>query len=129
MAEYTTVMNSADPGPSGTPPARRIDRLPLDAAAVPAIAALLGGDARLAAFRLKDAEVYQIVVPAGDDRGPTTLTLWPSLRRVDAMAPGVAVVFTDVAGVELVEGVEALFRRTNGEFLIVAIGGKVMVRA
>jgi hypothetical protein len=34
-----------------------------------------------------------------------------------------------VSGVELVEGVEVLFRRSNGEYLIVPIGGKVIVRA
>jgi len=120
---------SADPGPNGPIRSqRRIDRLPFDTAAIPAIATLLGGEARLAAFRLPDAAVHQIVVPGAGGREATTVTLWPSLRRVDAIAAGVAVVVTDVVGVELVEGVEALFRRANGEFLIVAIGGKVIVR-
>lgn len=120
-----------DPTPTQPPsaPQRRIDRLPFDARAIQPIADLLGGEARLADFRLRDADVHQIVVPAADGRVATTLTLWPSLRRVDAIAPGLTVVFTEVETVDLVEGVEALFRRANRDYLIVAIGGKVIVRA
>ena len=120
------------PDPHNSPPAppqRRIDRLPFDAHAIPLIAALLGGEARLADFRLPDAEVHRIAVPATDGRAPTMLTLWPSLRRVDVIAPGITVVFTGVETVDLVGGVEALFRRNNRDYLIVAIGGKVIIRA
>ena len=39
------------------------------------------------------------------------------------------VVVTEIEQVELVEGVEVVFRRSNGEYLIVPIGGKVILRA
>lgn len=108
---------------------RRIDTFPFDETVIEPVATLLHAEHRLAAFRLPDADVHQILVPGQDGDLAVTLTLWPSLRRVDALAPVLAVVFTGVATVDLVEGVEALFRRENGDYLIVAIGGKVMVRA
>jgi hypothetical protein len=108
---------------------RRIDRLQFDARSVEPIAALLQAELRLADFRLPNAAVHQVTVPGGDGRAATLLTLWPSLRRVDAIAPGLTVVFTDVVTVDLVEGVEVLFRRGNRDYLVVAIGGKVIVRA
>ena len=108
---------------------RRIDRLQFDARSIEPIAALLQGELRLADFRLPNAAVHQITVPGVDGRAATLLTLWPSLRRVDAIAPGLTVVFTDVVTVDLVEGVEVLFRRGNRDYLVVAIGGKVIVRA
>lgn len=48
---------------------------------------------------------------------------------VDVIAGPVAIVFTDVTFVDLVPGVEVQFRRGNGDYLIVARGGKVVVRA
>src|SRR6478752_6695260 len=108
---------------------RRIDRLQFDAQSIEPIAALLKGELRLADFRLPNAAVHQITVPGADGRAATLLTLWPSLRRVDAIAPGLTVVFTDVVTVDLVEGVEVLFRRGDRDYLVVAIGGKVIVRA
>ena len=108
---------------------RRIDRLPFDPRAIEPIATLLNGELRLADFRLPNAAVHQITVPGQQGRAATLLTLWPSLRRVDAIAPGLTVVFTDVVTVDLVEGVEALFRRGNRDYLVVAVGGKVIVRA
>lgn len=108
---------------------RRIHKLPLDEATLLLIAGLLGGALRLADFRLPDADVWQIGVPDSSGSTAVTLTLWPSIRRVDASSALLTVVFTEIAGVELVEGVEVLFRRSNGEYLIVPIGGKVIVRA
>lgn len=108
---------------------RRIDKVPFNRDALEHVAALLGGELRAAKFRLPDADVWQIEVP--DERGAlvVTLTLWPSIRRVDATSPVLTVVMTDIAGVELVEDVEALFRRADGGYLIVPKGGKVLVRA
>jgi hypothetical protein len=57
------------------------------------------------------------------------VTLWPGIRRVDVVAGPATVVFTDIAVVDLVPEVEVQFRRTNRELLIVARGGKVIVRA
>lgn len=108
---------------------REIRKLPLNEAVIPEIAALLGGSPRIADFKLRDETVIQLDVPSDCDRAPTVLTFWPSLRRVDAMAEGIVAIFTDVVAVDLVEGVEVLFRRQSGEYLIVAIGGKVIVRS
>ena len=93
------------------------------------VSKLLLATHRLADFRLPDADVHQVPVSGKDGELAVTLTLWPSLRRVDARSPALTVVFTGVVSVDLVEGVEVLFRRENGDYLIVAIGGKVMVRA
>jgi len=41
----------------------------------------------------------------------------------------VTVVFTDVATVDLVEGVEVQFRRGNRDYLIITRAGKIIVRA
>ena len=69
------------------------------------------------------------MIPGDSGRPAALVTLWPSLRRVDAIGGGTAVVFTRIASVQLVEGVEALFRRETGEYLIVAKGGRIIVRA
>lgn len=90
---------------------------------------LLLGELSLASFRLPDADVWQIELPALSTGAAVTITLWPSIRRVDVSSQGLTIVFTEVAGVELVERVEVLFRRENGDYLVVAIGGKVIVRA
>jgi hypothetical protein len=108
---------------------RSIRTLKFDETTIEEIAALLGGEPAPASFRLPDARVLQLDVPSSGDRPPTKLTFWPSLRRVDALADGLVVVFTAVATVDLVQGVEVLFRRQSGEYLIVAIGGKVIVRS
>jgi hypothetical protein len=39
------------------------------------------------------------------------------------------VVFTRVVSVQLVDGVELLFRRESGEYLVVAKGGRIVVRS
>ena len=113
------------------PPSRssRIRRLPYDAESVELIAETLGVPATLAPFQLPGAAVYQFLVPGANDRPAAMLTLWPSLRRVDAVAGPATVVFTDVATVDLVPNVEVQFRRSTQEYLIVARGGKVIVRA
>ena len=42
---------------------------------------------------------------------------------------GMAVVLTRIASVQLVEGVEILFRRESGEYLIVTKRGRIIVRS
>jgi hypothetical protein len=69
------------------------------------------------------------MVPGTDGRASAMLTLWPSIRRVDAIGGGSTIVFTDVVTVDLVAGVEVQFRRGNRDYLIVAIGGRLIVRA
>ncbi|MGH2617624.1 MAG: hypothetical protein ACRDJC_20515 [Thermomicrobiales bacterium] len=87
-------------------------------------------DARpgLAPFQLPGAAVYQMTVAGESGRPSAMVTLWPSLRRVDAIGSGAAVVFTRIASVQLVDGVEVLFRRESGEYLVIAKGGRIVVR-
>lgn len=108
---------------------RRIQHLRYDAACVPLVAELLGGIAALADFRLPGAAVHQVTIPGANGTALVMLTLWPSIRRVDAIGPAVTVVFTDVATVDLVEGVEVQFRRGNRDYLIITRAGKIIVRA
>jgi hypothetical protein len=110
-------------------PYRRIIKLPFDQRAVPEIAALLGVAAGRAPFQLAGGEVHQLTLHRPDAPPTVMLTLWPTIRRVDAIGQSATVVFTNVAMVELVEGVEVLFRRNSREHLIVTVAGKVIVRA
>lgn len=120
----------------GSPPLERtlsrsekIETLRFDEAAVPQIAALLGIAVETAPFRLPSSTVWQLTVPGTQGRPIAMLTLWPGINRVDVVAGPAAIVFTDVRTVDLVPGVEVQFRRGSREFLIVAIGGRVIVRA
>lgn len=106
-----------------------IETLRFDAAAIPRVADLLGIDVETAPFRLPSSTVWQLTVPGTQGRPVAMVTLWPEINRVDVMAGPAAVVFTDVRTVDLVPGVEVQFRRGSREFLIVAIGGRVIVRA
>lgn len=119
-----------DDDPGGSIPVQRaITRIPYDQRAVPEIAALLSVKSERAPFQLPGGTVHQLTIVPEDSRLAVMVTLWPSIRRVDAIGQGLAVVFTNVASVDLVEGVEVLFRRNSKEFLIVTCGGKVIVRA
>lgn len=103
--------------------------VPFNVEVIDLIAETLGVRPGLASFRLPNAAVYQLVVPGAEARPAAMLTLWPSIRRVDAIGPALTVVFTDVRAVELIDQVEVIFRRGTSEMLIVAIGGKIIVRA
>jgi hypothetical protein len=107
----------------------RIQTVPFDAAAVELIAAELGVEASPAPFRLPSSAVWQVTVPGEQGRPQVMLTLWPGIRRIDVIAGPATVVFTDIVKVDLVPDVEVQFRRANRELLIVARGGKVIVRA
>jgi hypothetical protein len=107
----------------------RIQTVPYDAQAVELIAEYLGISASLAPFRLPSSAVWQMTVPGDQGRPQVMLTLWPGLRRIDVIAGPATIVFTDIQIVDLVPEVEVQFRRANREVLIVARGGKVIVRA
>ncbi len=109
---------------------------------IESIAIELGQPLALAPFQVHGESVYRVIVPLLDGAvvrgepvdvdpayaGPvTTLTLWPSLRRVDATNPWATVVATGIVAVDLVPGVEAIFRHAGGS-LTVARNGRVMVR-
>ena len=93
------------------------------------IALALDTTAQLAPFQLPGAKVYQLLVDGASQRPAAMVTIWPSLRRVDAIGGPCAVVFTQVVSVQLVDGVEVLFRRESGEYLVIAKGGRLVVRS
>jgi hypothetical protein len=107
----------------------RIHVVPFRDDVVQIIAATIGAEIGLAPFQLPGAYVHQMTVEGAQEKPSALVTLWPSLRRVDAIGSGVAVVFTRIATVQLVDGVEVLFRRESGEYLVVAKGGRIIVRS
>ena len=107
----------------------KIRAIPFDGDCAAEVAYALGGSSGLAPFRLPSGAVYQVMIPGKDERPATMLTLWPAIRRIDATGAGATVVFTDIAMVAVVGEIEVQFRRANREYLIVARGGKIIVRA
>lgn len=115
--------------PATLPRSAAIERIDYTKESIARIADLLEIPVERAPFRLPSATVWQLTVPGTQGRPAALLTLWPSLHRLDVIAGPATVVFTDVRSVDLVPGVEAQFRRGDGSYLIVARGGKVIVRA
>jgi len=111
------------------PRSPRIRTIPYDQNAVSLIADLLETEVGKADFQLPGATVWQMTVAGSNGRPTAMVTLWPSLRRVDVISGPATVVFTDIETVDLVPDVEVQFRRTRKECLIVARGGKIIVRA
>ena len=109
--------------------AKRVRTVPFDDATVDTIAEAIEAQPSLAPFQLPGASVYQFTLNGSEGRPSAMVTLWPSLRRVDAIGNGAAVVFTRIVSVQLVEGVEVLFRRETGEYLVIAKGGRIIVRS
>ena len=121
--------SSPKPHYDGLSRSSRIQTVAFDVQAIEMIADYLGVGASLAPFRLPSSAVWQMTVPGEQGRPQVMLTLWPGIRRVDVIAGPATVVFTDIQIVDLVPDVEVQFRRANRELLIVARGGKVIVRA
>lgn len=115
--------------PATLPRNDAIERIDYAKDAITRIADLLEIPVERAPFRLPSATVWQLTVPGTQGRPAALLTLWPSIHRLDVIAGPATVVFTDVRSVDLIPGVEAQFRRGDGSYLIVARGGKVIVRA
>jgi hypothetical protein len=109
--------------------ARRLRTVPFEDATVETIAEAIEARPTLAPFQLPGAAVYQFTLTGSEGRPSAMVTLWPSLRRVDAIGSGAAVVFTRISSVQLVDGVEVLFRRETGEYLVIAKGGRIVVRS
>lgn len=123
-------MSDWEPTDSGNlPKAATVRTVSFDEVALEAIAEVLTGTLELADFRLPASRVWRLTVPGEQDRPAAILTLWPGIGRVDAVNGMATVVFSGVQTVELVPGVEAQFRRGSREVLIVARGGKIIVRA
>ncbi len=120
-----------------------VRRIAFDDEALATIADELGQPLGVAPFQVRGRAVHRIAIPvmggavvpgamgarrvAGDDQPITTLTLWTSMRRVDVTTPWVTVVATGVIAIDLVAGVEAIFRYRGGS-VTVARNGRVMVR-
>lgn len=109
-------------------------RLPFNHAALAQVADLLVTTRETAPFRLHGAAVYRLTVPAHDaDEEATnataviTLTCWPSVCRLDVSGAALSVVTTGILAVDLIPGVEAIFRHAHGSVTI-ARRGRVMVR-
>jgi hypothetical protein len=109
--------------------ARRLRTVPFEDATVETIAEAIEARPTLAPFQLPGAAVYQFTLTGSEGRPSAMVTLWPSLRRVDAIGSGAAVVFTRISSVQLVDGAEVLFRRETGEYLVIAKGGRIIVRS
>jgi hypothetical protein len=108
---------------------RRLRTVPYEDAMVDTIAEAIDARPSLAPFQLPGASVYQFTLAGSEGRPSAMVTLWPSLRRVDAIGTGAAVVFTRISSVQLVDGVEVQFRRETGEYLVIVKGGRIVVRS
>jgi len=120
---------SDESGLPSPPVGSRVQRIRYDAHVADLVAETLDATLERAPFQLPGATVWQLLVAGERERPAALLTLWPSLRRADVIAGPVAIVFTDISAVDLVRDIEVQFRRGNGDYLIVARGGKVIVRA
>jgi hypothetical protein len=119
-----TTWQSAD-----LPRSSIVKTIPFDKRSIDAVAESLGVDSAVAPFRLPSGAVYQLLIPDTEHRPSVMVTLWPSIHRVDAVSTAATVVFTDVQTIDIVGEIEVQFRRSNRDYLIVARGGKVIVRA
>ena len=128
-AEAESSQQGSGASTAGSPASRRIRQVTFDDHAAQLIAETLGTTSSPAPFRLPSGAVYQVLVPDRNGAPAVMLTLWPSIRRVDAISPTATIVLTEVVTADLVGDVEVQFRRSNRDCLIVARGGKVIVRA
>ncbi|HEV2527066.1 MAG TPA: hypothetical protein VGT61_01230 [Thermomicrobiales bacterium] len=139
-ADQTAQSSSIPP----VPPGSAAQRIPFDAAAITAIAAELGIEAAPAPFGAQAHPAWRLVVPltgaavipGADPTEPVTaqspgvvtrLIVWPGMGRVDVANPMASVTMTGVVVVDLIPGIEAIFRSPEGS-LTVARNGRVMAR-
>lgn len=134
---------SLPPVPAGS----AVRRIAFDAGLVEILADELGVPAHLASFGAGDAPVHRLRLPlrpgpvtsdgadGEGDRGRspvggivTTVTIWPALGRVDTASAAAATTVTGILAVDLVPGVEVIFRHAGGS-LTLTRNGRVMVRA
>lgn len=102
--------------------------LPYTADAITQIGALLGGEPTREPYTVRGAAVYRLDVFNPVLSTHISLILWPSLARVDVHLGDCSIVYRDVATVELLHGVEVIFRRAAAPgYLFVSIGGRASV--
>jgi hypothetical protein len=97
----------------------------LDADAVHAISRLFQTEPRIEPYTPDGTQVYRVDLRGKGDG--VRLILWPSLRRVDVNSAGDhGWVLKDVGEVEVIEGVEVVFRPATGRgYLFVSVNGFV----
>ena len=96
----------------------------------PAIAALLGATLGEAPFKYAGAPVPRLLLRNRALGVEVRLDLWVGLARVDVAFGDCFFVFTGIAEVLLLPGVEVLFRRVNPRgFLFVTVDGAVALKA
>ncbi len=122
-------MDSETESPAAAPVINRIQKIPFDHHCIEQVADALGATWNEAPFRLPGGAVFQITIPDKAGKPGVMLTIWPPLKRIDAISASSTIVFTDVATVDLIGQVEVQFRRANRDYLIVTRSGKVIVRA
>lgn len=139
-------MPPAIPSPAGLPPVptgSSTRRRAYDREALDAIAGELGQPLSIAPFQFQGRPVWRLAIPIVPgpvisdeptvpvsefaDVAVTVLTFWLSLGRVDATGSAVSVVAIGIVAVDLVPGVEAIFRYPGGS-LTIARNGRIMVR-
>lgn len=101
----------------------RIAFATLDVDAVRAIASFFEVEPVVEPYTPDGAPVFRLTLTGGADG--ISLVLWPSLRRVDVTSTGNhAWVLKDVGAVEVIDGVEVVFRpRLGTGFLFVSANG------
>lgn len=97
----------------------------LDARTVEALGELFAVAPMVEPYSPDGSEVYRLDLTGAADG--VRLIVWPQLRRVDVASTGNhAWVLKNVGQVDLIEGVEAVFRPAEGTgFLFVAVNGFV----
>jgi len=93
--------------------------------AVAAIGRLFGVEPTVEPYSPDGTDVYRITLVGKADG--VRMILWPSLRRVDVTSAGDhAWVLKDIGEIEIIPGVEVIFRPASVEgFLFVAVNGWV----
>jgi len=97
----------------------------VDSEAVSAVARLFGTEAIVEPYSPDGGPVYRLNLTGAADG--VSLVLWPSLNRVDVSSTGNhAWVMKNVAAVDVVPGVEVIFRPADGPgYLFVSVNGWV----
>ncbi len=89
------------------------------------LAALYGASPAPTPFQVRGAPCWDWVLTGTESGLPVRLRLWLPLRRVDAMQGTSTWVLKDVDRVEIIPGVEAIFRRLEpAAFLFVTVRGR-----
>ncbi len=105
------------------------ERLEFTAATVSRVAVELGASCEQAPYSAQGESAYILHLYSRALNTNVRAVLWPSLRRADVHVggnpPGCFVVFKDITDVLILRGVEVVFRRAGGGFLLLTVDGQV----